>query len=361
MDIEQIERTPQLRLEYKREQCATLQRINRIAAPVAILIIIVVTLLSDPVSWPNMHRAMLIGRIYCFSLLLVVAISSLIDVFKNRAYLFSSFFFLAGALMMAHVSAVLNNDSSTVMGWMWINIIFCGIYPLPLLQTAVVLVLSFVYYFIYYFQLGFVADLNFRMLLVNVGSASLVSLAMKVGISRIREREFHFRKGLEKASSKIAGLNDRLQDENVRLMHELEVARHIQTLVLPQEEEYTGFAELDIACLMIPADEVGGDYFDTIRFSEDGIIAIGDVTDHGLHSGLIMLMVHTALRAASQLEKDDIKALFKIVNNLLFDFRLKTADHRLMTLLILRYEGQGRFRMTGQHESLLVISAAGEV
>ena len=111
----------------------------------------------------------------------------------------------------------------------------------------------------------------------------------------------------------IADLNEKLKDENIHLTLELEVAKHIQTVVLPQKDEYVNFEELDIACLMIPADEVGGDYYDTISFSQNGIIAMGDVTDHGLHSGLIMMMVHTAMRALSQIEKEDIKAIFQII------------------------------------------------
>ena len=47
--------------------------------------------------------------------------------------------------------------------------------------------------------------------------------------------------------------NEKLKDENIHLNTELEVAKHIQTLVLPQKEEYSSFKDLDISCRMIPA------------------------------------------------------------------------------------------------------------
>jgi len=139
------------------------------------------------------------------------------------------------------------------------------------------------------------------------------------------------------------------------------VAQHIQSIVLPQEAEYQSFEDLDIACTMLPATEVGGDFYDTIKLEDGGIVTIGDVTDHGLHSGLIMMMVHTALRAASKLETEDVERLFSVVNDVLYEFRTKTADHRIMSLLILRYLGNGGFTATGQHESLILIRRNAEV
>ena len=361
MEPKQIASTPELKREYGREQTEALWKINRIAAPLAILIVAFLILFSDQVNFPELYRDMLTGRLLAIFLGSIVIIASYIPTLKNKGHLFSFLFFLGFSLMAAHLSGVMNNESSTQTYWLFINIIGCAILPLSLSYSATVVLTSFAYYFIIYFSSGFIADVAFRMTLVNVGSASLGALAFKIAQSRIREREFFFRKSLEKANVEIADLNEKLKDENIHLTLELEVAKHIQTVVLPQKDEYVNFEELDIACLMIPADEVGGDYYDTISFQKNGIIAMGDVTDHGLHSGLIMMMVHTAMRALSQIEKEDIKAIFQIINKLLYDFRLKTADHRIMTLIILKYLGKGKFIMTGQHESLIILKAGGEV
>ncbi|MBA7484113.1 MAG: SpoIIE family protein phosphatase [Spirochaeta sp.] len=361
MEASQIVSTPELKHEYNKERAESLWKINRIVAPLAVLLVFFVTMFSDQVNFPLFYRDMLTGRLFAIILCSIVIISSYIPTLKNKGHIFSFLLFLGLSLMAAHLSGVMNNESSTQTYWLFINIIGCAILPISLFYSAVVVVISFAYYFIIYFSSGFIADVAFRMTLVNVGCASLGALALKVAQSRIREREFFFRKSLEKANAEIADLNEKLKDENIHLTLELEVAKHIQTVVLPQKDEYVKFEDLDIACLMIPADEVGGDYYDTISFAQNGIIAMGDVTDHGLHSGLIMMMVHTALRALSQIEKEDIKSIIKIINKLLYDFRLKTSDHRLMTLIILKYLGKGKFTMTGQHESLIILKTGGEV
>jgi len=361
MEAKKIVSTPELKHEYDREQAESLCKINRIAAPLAVLLVVFLTMFSDQINFPLFYRDMLAGRLFSIVLGSIVIIASYIPTLKSRGHIFSFLFFLGFSLMMAHLNGVMNNESSSQTGWLFINIIGCAIIPISLSYSAAVVVMSFAYYLIIYFSSGFVADIAFRMTLVNVGSASLMALALKVAQSRIREREFFFRKSLEKANVEIADLNEKLKDENIHLTLELEVAKHIQTVVLPQKDEYVNFEELDIACLMIPADEVGGDYYDTISFSQNGIIAMGDVTEHGLHSGLIMMMVHTAMRALSQIEREDIKGIFQIINKLLYDFRLKTSDHRLMTLIILKYLGKGKFIMTGQHESLIILKAGGEI
>ncbi|MCK5153107.1 MAG: SpoIIE family protein phosphatase [Spirochaetales bacterium] len=359
MERKKLVQTPELKVEYSKEQSETLWKINRVVAPITIIIPVVLIMFSDSINFPNVYREMFVGRIYAIVLGFVVVISSLVPKLKNRGHIFSFLLFLGFSLMAAHLSAVMNNENSSLTNWILTTIIGCGILPISLSYTSTVVIISFIYYLLVYFNLGFLPDVAFRMTLINVGSASVAAMAFKVAQFRIREREFFFRKSLRKANGEIEKLNEKLKDENVHLTTELEVAKHIQTIVLPQKEEYASFEDLDISCLMIPADEVGGDYYDTISFGKNGIITMGDVTDHGLHSGLIMMMVHTAIRALSQIEKNDIKRIFEIINKLLFDFRHKTSDHRIMTLLILKYEGVGQFTLTGQHESLLIISPDG--
>lgn len=361
MKIKKLVHTPEQKAEYNREQSETLWKINRILAPVIIVIPVMLIMFSDPVNFPHVYHEMFLGRMYAIVLGFIVVIFSLIPGFRNWGQFFTLLLFLGFNLMAAHLSGVMNNESSVLLYWIFASIIGCGILPLSLSYTILVVFISFIYYLIVYFTSGFYPDVAFRMTLINVGSASIASMAFKVAQFRIREREFFFRMSLREANVEIAELNEKLKDENIHLTTELEVAKHIQTIVLPQKEEYTNFGDLDISCLMIPADEVGGDYYDTISFGSNGIITIGDVTDHGLHSGLIMMMVHTAIRALSQIEKDDIGKIFEIINKLLYDFRHKTSDHRIMTLIILKYLGNGSFKLTGQHESIIILSPDGSV
>ncbi len=361
MEIKNIVQTPELKSEYNLEQAEALWKINRVVAPIAIVIPLILIMFSDPFNFPDVYRQMFVGRMYAIIFSSIVLISSLFNRLKHLGQIFALLLFLGMNLMAAHLSGVMNNESSVLLYWVFISIIGCGLMPLSLSYTVLGVLISFIYYLIIYFGSGFYPDIAFRMALINVGSASLGAMAFKVAQFRIREREFFFRISLREANIEIAELNEKLKDENIHLTTELEVAKHIQTIVLPQKEEYAGFSDLDISCLMIPADEVGGDYYDTISFGNNGIITIGDVTDHGLHSGLIMMMVHTAIRALSQIEKDDIGKIFEIINKLLYDFRHKTSDHRIMTLIILKYMGDGRFKLTGQHESIIILSPDGSV
>ncbi|HVP19731.1 MAG TPA: SpoIIE family protein phosphatase [Spirochaetia bacterium] len=349
------------REQYRRQLADSLTRINRVFAFVGLAITAYLLLFSDASSYPQYAQAMFVGRMYTIVGTTIVGLLSFFPFARRIGIPLSFLLFVSGTLQMAHLTAVMNNIPASLTAWVYINLIFCGIYPLPVTYSFVAVVIGVAYYIFAYRLSGFVPDVAFQQTLVNIIVPSLLALAFKVGMDRIRRREFYFRVGLEKANKEIADLNTRLEDENLRLSHELEVAQHIQNIVLPQESDYQAFRDLQISCRMIPATEVGGDFYDTIHFGPEGFISIGDVTDHGLHSGLIMMMVHTALRALSRIERNDIQRIYGVINKLLYDFRLKTLDHRIMSLVILKYMGEGNFMMTGQHETLLMLRKDGTV
>ena len=61
---------------------------------------------------------------------------------------------------------------------------------------------------------------------------------------------------LSKANEEIIELNEKLKAENLRMGAELDVARQIQSMILPKIEELESVEGLDIAGYMEPADEV---------------------------------------------------------------------------------------------------------
>ncbi|MEM9490251.1 MAG: hypothetical protein AAGC55_13980, partial [Myxococcota bacterium] len=73
---------------------------------------------------------------------------------------------------------------------------------------------------------------------------------------------------------------------------EMEAARRIQLDLLPKEPDIPG---LEITCYMKPAEEVGGDYYDIYTFGDRAWIMLGDVSDLGLSSGLVMLMAQSII------------------------------------------------------------------
>ncbi len=98
------------------------------------------------------------------------------------------------------------------------------------------------------------------------------------------------------ANQKITSLNEQLKEENIRMGAELEVTRQLQRMLLPNDEELQQVEGLDIAGYIEPADEVGGDYYDVLQHNGQIKISIGDVTGHGLESGVVMLMTQMGIR-----------------------------------------------------------------
>lgn len=165
---------------------------------------------------------------------------------------------------------------------------------------------------------------------------------------------------LQLANDQITKLNERLQDENLRMSAELDVARQLQMMVLPAEGEIEAIDDLDIAGYMQPADEVGGDYYDIVHVGDSVYLGIGDVTGHGLPAGVIMLMAQTAMLTLSQNGEQDMERLLSVMNQVLYRNILRIQENKTMTLAALHYQNQ-RFALVGQHESVLICRNNGQI
>lgn len=133
-----------------------------------------------------------------------------------------------------------------------------------------------------------------------------------------------------------------------------EIARRAQTSILPRNIAITG---LEVAVAMVPASEVGGDFYDVLPSPGGCWIAIGDVTGHGLDAGLLMMMVQSALSALVHARPfASPSELIEHLNEVMFDNirrRLGRDDHITMTLL--RYTSEGTLVFAGAHEDILVL------
>jgi len=173
---------------------------------------------------------------------------------------------------------------------------------------------------------------------------------------------------LAAANVEISVLNQSLEKENLRMGAELDVARHIQQMVLPKPEELEQIEELDIACFMEPADEVGGDYYDVLKRDGRIKIGIGDVTGHGLESGVLMLMVQTAIQTLLTTDITDPESFLSLVNEAIYNNAQRLQTDKNLTLSLLDYQPQqgiqpdgGILQITGQHEEILLVRKGGEV
>lgn len=165
---------------------------------------------------------------------------------------------------------------------------------------------------------------------------------------------------IEDANEEISTLNAQLQRENRRLGTELAVAERIQLMVLPLHQELEAFQTLEIAAYMRPAEEVGGDYYDVLKSGSRLKIGIGDVTGHGLESGVLMLMVQSVARALQEAGNTDAVKFLTDLNSALFKNIVRTKIDKHLTLAFLDYDGKEMI-LSGQHEEVVVVRANGEL
>jgi serine phosphatase RsbU (regulator of sigma subunit) len=149
-------------------------------------------------------------------------------------------------------------------------------------------------------------------------------------------------------------LRERLARE--QLQGEMAVARRIQTALGPRSLVVPG---LSIAARMQPADEVGGDYYDVLPTPDGCWLGIGDVTGHGLLSGLVMLMIQSMVSTlVSTRPRVNPATLVRDLNTVLVPNireRLERDEHA--TFMLLKYTTDGKLEFAGAHEDLLVYRA----
>lgn len=143
----------------------------------------------------------------------------------------------------------------------------------------------------------------------------------------------------------------------LRTARELEIAKRIQTSILPQNLCVDG---LNISAAMVPAEEVGGDYYDVIPNSGGAWIGVGDVAGHGLRAGLIMLMVQSVVAALTrQRARTSPREALEILNRVLFDnIRERLGSDEHVTFTLLHYETDGTLTFAGAHEDILICRAS---
>ena len=182
---------------------------------------------------------------------------------------------------------------------------------------------------------------------------------LKVSFETLEDKVKERTASLASANDEIITLNEKLKADNLRLGAELDVARQIQQMILPNVEELQ-IEGLDLAGYMEPADEVGGDYYDVLN--NDGIvtIGIGDVTGHGLESGILMLMAQTAIRTLQEIGETNPVHFLDAINRTLYKNVQRMNSEKSMTLAVLNY-AQGQISISGQHEETIVVRKGGAI
>jgi len=128
------------------------------------------------------------------------------------------------------------------------------------------------------------------------------------------------------------------------LQKELEIARQIQSSILPREAPR--IAGLEIAAQYVPMTAVAGDFYDFLAVDDQRVgILVADVTGHGVPAALIASMLKTALAAQSAFASDPAQVLAGLNRSLCgkFEEHFVTAGYLFLDAdkQILRYAGAG--------------------
>lgn len=135
------------------------------------------------------------------------------------------------------------------------------------------------------------------------------------------------------ASISISSLeNERLFREEItkrQLENELMYAREIQQNLLPKAQ--TEIPNYDIYGISYPSRDIGGDYYDIIRISENEyLLAVADVSGKGMPAALIMANIQSALKIIAE----DFKSLTDTVDKLNRIIYNNTSADKFVTLFI---------------------------
>ena len=178
---------------------------------------------------------------------------------------------------------------------------------------------------------------------------------------------------LRSATEQLRRANDTLEVQVVErteelrrtladLWSEMDLARKIQTVLLPSE---THFSDYEVSAVMVPASTVGGDYYDIIRTKGSDWVMIGDVSGHGVTAGLSMMMIQTAIRTVvlgggeGALKLSPASVLAKVNAAVRGNMQKVNEDH-YMTITGLQLEG-GQVRYAGLHQDILIYRAGARV
>jgi hypothetical protein len=147
--------------------------------------------------------------------------------------------------------------------------------------------------------------------------------------------------------------------ERERVKAEIDAANRIQAALLPLDTP--SLAGASVASHYRAATEIGGDYFDFLPQPNGEIgIAFGDVSGHGLTSGIVMAMAKAALLV--QVDNDaSPRAVMAVLN----DIVMKTAPRRiLMTFFFGLLDPRSqvlRFSSAGHLDPYVYRAATGEL
>jgi serine phosphatase RsbU (regulator of sigma subunit) len=177
-----------------------------------------------------------------------------------------------------------------------------------------------------------------------------VALLLAVGVVAFKLRQVYA--NLERL---VADRTEKLDAALRELWGEMQLAKKIQTALVPPRPS---LSNCEVATIMMPADQVGGDYYDVLNVDGAEWVLVGDVSGHGVPAGLVMMMcqtaVHTVLESNPHIKPD---RLLSIVNKALTENIRRLGEDKYMTISALCRHSDGRFYFSGLHQDIFIYRA----
>jgi len=189
-----------------------------------------------------------------------------------------------------------------------------------------------------------------------MGATIVIAVAITSAKTRLIAQEFQLRSELMEANERLDRSRRDLKSARDALWSEMEVAQRIQTALLPRNRRLGPY---EVAAVMRPATEVGGDYYDMIETATgEHWVNVGDVSGHGVESGLVMMMTQTSiLSTVNQQHGLSPSVVFQQVNRVLHENISRLHTNKYMTLNVIRLDGD-KMVLAGKHQDALVWRAA---
>jgi len=211
--------------------------------------------------------------------------------------------------------------------------------PWPAIHSAINAVLLMLFYIISNFVVYQPFDnANLINNVFFMSATIIIAVCINYVRHRLIKQEFFLRNELKKARDALWG--------------EMELAKRIQTSLLPKNSRLGNY---QVAAIMKPADEVGGDYYDFIEtLAGEKWIAIGDVSGHGVDSGLIMMMTQTSIFSIlNQTPGFSPSKIIDYVNSVIRKNILRLDINRYMTLIALKLN-ENFISVAGKHMDIII-------
>jgi sigma-B regulation protein RsbU (phosphoserine phosphatase) len=133
----------------------------------------------------------------------------------------------------------------------------------------------------------------------------------------------------------------------------MQIAKEVQAQLFPQSVPQ--LATLDMAGVCLPAQGVGGDYYDFLPLAPGRLgMAIGDISGKGISAALLMANLQASLRSQAAMAGSSVAHLIRTLNSLLFH---STSTNKYATLFYAAYDETSRtltYVNAGHNAPLLV-------